>query len=285
MAEGAEAPVQAGVWTIIRELFLKAVSICVRHRFFRGSQLSLTGRLVQCPPMVRSEAEIGAELDTLSSDPEALGTVLGFGTQHKVYRRGDEVLKLPHDQVPGFRDTMKGWLHSTLVSPFVRQTPQVAKRNAQWAKEYFEHFMASSDVIAGVRSQTYYVLQRFVASTRLTPESVQSDPSLKEQLREIMNRNRDLMKEKGHLLDAMGCAIGPLVRLFSKGEGTSDNIVVGQDRKLTIIDDGMFPLPDRGGVPGHSHALQYIQELNMRSFLGRPDKDHAGWYYLDRGPF
>lgn len=232
-----------------------------------------------------SESDIGAQLDMLSSDPQALGKVLGAGTQHTVYRMDDRVLKLPHDQVPGFRNTVKGWMHSMFVAPLVRQTPQIAKRNADWAKEYFERFMAPSDIVAGVRSGTYYVLQQYVPSTRLTPESVESNASYALQLREIMRRNRDLMREKGHLLDAMGCEFSSLVRLFGTGKGTSDNIVVGPEGHLTIIDDGMFPLPERGGIPVHAHAIQYIQELNMRSFLGAPDKGQAGWYYADRGPF
>ena len=97
---------------------------------------------------------------------------------------------------------------------------------------------------------------------RITPEILQASRKVREQMKIIMENNRDLMNEQGMWIDAMGMNAARLLE-FIGPDGTPymDNIVLekGTDT-VRIIDTGLFTLSPK-------HYLQYLLQCeNARRF-------------------
>lgn len=194
-----------------------------------------------------------AHLKSIGTDPESVVRCICHGCQSVVLEQHESgnafALKLPISQV--CTDT---WSRiKTIVAGVDLPTAQYEYEQCNL---YFGHYVVPTEFIIGADMHHFATRQPLLQLREITPRIVSTNEHIREQLIDILDRNRDMMLERGKFLDAMGFNPKKLVLLRPHLDNISIDEKTGE---LRIVDFGLLKMRE--------HAVQYlVQCINMRQF-------------------
>lgn len=194
-----------------------------------------------------------AHLESIGQDPATVVRCICHGCQSVVLEQheGTEnfALKLPISQV-----CTDIW--SKIKTVVAGVDLQAALHEYDECKRYFGRYVVPTEFLVGSDERTFATRQPLLQLQDLTPEIVSINADVREQLIDILDRNRDMVQERGKFLDAMGFNPKKLVLLRPHLDNISIDEKTGE---LRIVDFGLLKMRE--------HAVQYlVQCINMRQF-------------------
>lgn len=203
--------------------------------------------------------------DIPAVDATQVGEHVGTGAQSMVWAYGAapgnrRVIKAPLYQV-------SNGLFSQTVGRLIGQTLDTARRELEMCHAYFEPYMVPTEVHANAQGTKFCILQDMVQMDDLTPEICASRQRVREQLEDVMERNRKMIIERRTWFDAMGFHIPKLVQFVIAGRPYLQNIALDTPQDaIRLFDYGLFPMPEQTTFRLYYRALLAIQQRNMQLY-------------------
>ena len=163
-------------------------------------------------------------------DPAEIGGIVGSGAEHRVHRyNGGQVLKIPRP----------------LARPYL-SPPGVVARDAELMMKHFPEHSLPTSVHRDRKDERYVVVQDRERLSNLTPKA---QPELRQQLEDIVRRNREMIRRYGISLDFLGwdglkeCLIAAVNS--SRSPAISNLCVAGrEERRIIMPDTSMISLSE-----------------------------------------
>ncbi len=193
-------------------------------------------------------------------DSLEVGRFVGAGAQHVVRAYGEgEVVKYPRAKT--WRD-----LFSLLVSPGITPSVDQMERDVALCAETFSPTVVAPRVETTQERDAYALVQPFLPIADLLPRHMEEE-TLRQELANLLDQNRQLMLDHRLWLDVMGFNAGKIVAAKSY----LDNISLRQEpgpenTRLAVLDCTLFPVPHLSIRGIHAWVVQNVQRLNLRAY-------------------
>jgi len=189
-----------------------------------------------------------------------VGGRVGMGAQHVVRCYGQEKV-IKYTRVHALRDP-----YSRVASPIFMRDPDGLRRDFDLCHEYFGAHVVPVEIQTDRRNACYCLFQRKLDLVDLTPTMVQSTPELREELEEMVCRNKQLLAAKGVWLDIKGWdsrrtqAMAPYLSNLTLAANDEEK------PRLQLFDCGIFHPPKTMALKLWHRFLRVVQESNLRRF-------------------
>ena len=155
---------------------------------------------------------------------------------------------------------------SLMIGNLITPTTDRLQSDLDLSSKYFGEHVVPTDVHLDTRRRNYCMVQRKLSSPEaITPQHLQAEESVREELADIVEANRLLFGQKGLYLDMMGWNLHNIRTMAAALENVVKVPHENGNVRLRLLDIALYK-PDFSVLGIYFHTILAVQKANMLRF-------------------